>query len=183
MPTEALVIQQTKKWILDVVIGCNFCPFAAREVTRNTVKYQVLEAADKQKVLETLGMLFDELKQNDSIETALLILPSGFASFSVYLQLCTIAEALLEEEGHEGFFQLASFHPTYLFAGSNNDDPSNYTNRSPYPMLHILREDSVSKAIDSYPSIGQVPELNIEFTKMKGLAYMQALRASCLESI
>ncbi len=183
MPPDELVIQQTKRWILDVVVACNFCPFAAREVRNETVKYQVLLSADKKQVLETLCLLFDELAEDHTIATALLILPSGFNSFSVYLQLFEIAESLLEKEGHEGVFQLASFHPAYMFAGSTNEDPSNYTNRSPYPMLHILREESVSEAVDSYKSVEKISEKNIAFTEHKGLAFMQALRMSCMQKI
>lgn len=182
MPPDELVIKQTKRWILDVVIACNFCPFAAREVGNETVKYQVLINGNIKQVLETLCLLFDELARDDTIATALLILPSGYNSFSNYLQLFEIAESLLEKEGHEGVFQLASFHPAYMFAGSTNEDPSNYTNRSPYPMLHILREKSVSEAVDSYKSVEQISEKNIAFTGHKGLAYMQALRMSCLQN-
>jgi hypothetical protein len=89
-----------------------------------------------------------------------------------------LAESLLEKEDYEGIYQMASFHPEYLFAGSTNEDPSNYTNRSPYPMLHFLRESSITKAVDSYPGIDDVPQRNIAFTKEKGLLYMQQLMQS-----
>ena len=86
----------------------------------------------------------------------------------------------LEKEGYEGVYQIASFHPQYLYAGSTEIDPSNYTNRSPYPMLHFLREESVSRAVDTHPNIDDVPEQNIAFTQEKGLRYMKELLVSCM---
>ena len=170
-----IIIGQTKKWIIDVVVGCNFCPFAAKEVKRGTIHYEVLVGADTKTVLEAVMKLLYQLDDNDIIETSLLIMPDSFLLFDEYLQLLELAEKLLAKENYEGIYQVASFHPHYLFAGSNEADPSNYTNRSPYPMLHFLREDSVSRAIDSYPDIDDVPKRNIAFTKEKGLLYMQQL--------
>ena len=83
--------------------------------------------------------------------------------------------SFLAKESYEGIYQLASFHPQYLFAGSNDNDPANYTNRSPYPMLHILREESLSKAIDSYPNVDDIPQNNIDFANAKGLYFMKNL--------
>jgi uncharacterized protein len=167
-----IVIAKTKKWIIDVVIGCNFCPFAGREVKRDSIHYEVLQNATQESVLESVMHSFHKLDDNENIETSLLILPGSFESFDDYLQLLDMTNSLLEEQDYEGIYQVASFHPQYLFAGSHNEDPSNYTNRSPYPMLHFLREDSVSKAIDSYPDIDEVPNRNIAFTQEKGLQYM-----------
>lgn len=166
------VIAKTKKWIIDVVVDCNFCPFAAREVKRDSIHYEVLHNATAESVLESVMISFQKLDENENIETSLLILPGSFQSFDDYLQLLEMTNSLLEEQDYEGIYQIASFHPDYLFAGSTNEDPSNYTNRSPYPMLHFLREDSVSKAIDGYPDIDEVPNRNIAFTQEKGLQYM-----------
>ncbi|MBC7866754.1 MAG: DUF1415 domain-containing protein, partial [Gloeobacteraceae cyanobacterium ES-bin-316] len=116
------------------------------------------------------------------IETSLLILPDSFQGFEDYLQLVALAESLLEKEEYDGIYQLASFHPKYLFAGSNEMDPSNYTNRSPYPMLHFLREDSVSIAVDNHTDIDAVPEQNIAFTQEQGLGYMQGLLAGSMQA-
>ena len=174
------IINQTKKWITDVVVGCNFCPFAGREVKRGSIVYEVAHSADKQEVLEKLATMMQQLDEDDSVETSLLILPKGFEEFENYLSLLEFAEELIEEEDYEGVYQVASFHPGYMFAGSNEVDPSNYTNRSPYPMLHLLREESVTRAIDSHPDIDSVPEQNIAFTKEKGLQYMQQLLAACM---
>ncbi len=169
------IIAETKKWIADVVVGCNFCPFAAKELKRGSIYYEVLAGASTTTTLEAVFILLRLLDDNNNIETAFLILPDSFLSFDVYLSLVERAEQMLGKENYEGIYQVASFHPQYLFAGSTNDDPSNYTNRSPYAMLHFLRENSVSKAVDSYPAIHEVPERNIAFTKEKGLRYMQQL--------
>ena len=178
-PDTTAIITQTKKWITHVVVGCNFCPFAARELIKGSIHYEVLENADTQKVLEAVAAAMQQLDNEPNIETTLLILSFSFFNFDEYLDLLEDAETLLEKEGYEGIYQVASFHPAYLFAESTEDDPSNYTNRSPYPMLHFLREDSVSKAVDSYPNINEVPERNIKFAHEKGLLYMQQLLAAC----
>lgn len=180
MADHTLIIAQTKKWITDVVVGCNFCPFAAREVKKGSIHYEVLDDANAESSMEAALGIMQLLDNNRDIETALLILPNDFENFEDYLDLVETAEALLEENDYEGIYQVASFHPQYLFAGAPADDASNYTNRSPYPMLHFLREDSVSKAVDGYPDIDDVPYKNIQFAKEKGLRYMQQLLASCI---
>ena len=174
-PDTETVITQTKKWITNVVIGCNFCPFAAKEQKRGSIHYRVLTEATSATVLTAVMEIIIQLDKDATIETTLLILPGSFSSFQAYLQLIDIAETLSVKEGYEGIYQIASFHPDYLFAGSTAADASNYTNRSPYPMLHFLREDSVSKAVDSYPDIDEVPNRNIVFANKKGLLYMQQL--------
>ena len=120
----------------------------------------------------------ERLDNNEMIDTCLLILPNAFEKFEDYLGLLSLAEGLLKKKGYEGIYQLASFHPLYLFAGSNEDDAANYTNRSIYPMLHLLREESIDKAIENYKDPGSIPERNINFAREKGLAYMKMLRDS-----
>ncbi|MEX0636518.1 MAG: DUF1415 domain-containing protein [Ferruginibacter sp.] len=175
---EQLIVTTSSNWILDVVIGCNFCPFAAREVNKNAVKYQVLEGSDTEAALHATVRILLAMDEDKSIATALLILPKGFDDFEKYLDLVSTTEWLIKEEAYEGIYQVASFHPNYLFAGSDEEDPSNYTNRSPYPMLHFLREDMVSKAVDGYADIDEIPIRNIEFAKEKGLRFMQQLLAA-----
>lgn len=170
-----LVIAQTKKWILEVVIGCNFCPFAAREVRRDSIAYEVATDGQPKLVLQKLLASFEKMKDAASIETLLLILPTGFGSFASYLKLLQAANSLLRKKGYEGVYQLASFHPDYLFAGSRPSDPANYTNRSPYPVIQILRESSVTRAVESYPDTLKIPERNMAFATEKGLAFMKAL--------
>jgi uncharacterized protein len=175
-----IIIAQTKKWVADVVVGCNFCPFAAREVKSGSIHYEVLFDATHETSLQAAVRIFNLLDADETIETALIILPDAYDVFTNYLDIVDKAEHLLEKENYEGIYQIASFHPQYLFAGSTNIDPSNYTNRSPYPMLHFLREESVSRAVDAHPNIDDVPEQNIAFTQEKGLRYMQELLLACM---
>ena len=174
------IIAQTKKWITDVVVGCNFCPFAAREIKRGSIHYEVLFEATDEDTLKAVVKIFSLLDADDTIETALIIMPEAYDAFANYLEIVDKAEHLLENENYEGIYQIASFHPQYLFAGSTIIDPSNYTNRSPHPMLHFLREESVSKAIDAHPNIDDVPEQNVQFATEKGLDYMHKLFAACM---
>ena len=176
--TEA-IISQTKKWINDVVVGCNFCPFAARVMQQKKVFYQVEESSDTGVCLETLMKEVTRLDDDETIETIFLVLPASFEIFDDFLQLTGDAEDLLIDNGYEGIYQLASFHPLYLFADSPVDDAANYTNRSPYPMLHLLRESSIDKALEHYKHPEHIPSRNIEFARNKGLIYMKMLRDGC----
>ncbi len=179
-PSNEKIIAQTKKWITDVVAGCNFCPFASKEIKRNTIHYQVLPEAGNRQALEAVMRQFIFLDDHPETATSLLILPHGFEKFPDYLDLLDLTEKLLKKEKYEGIYQLASFHPAYMFAGSNDQDPSNYTNRSPYPMLHFLREEAVTEAVEKHPDIDSVPARNIAFATEKGIKYMQQLLAGCL---
>lgn len=174
------IISQTRKWIIDVVIDCNFCPFAAREIKRDSIYYEVIEDANTNSVLQTLSEAFKKMDDDTRVETMLLILPLNYSNFTSYLKLVVKSENLLKKQGYEGVYQIASFHPDYLFSGSTPNDPANYTNRSPYPMLHILREASLSLALDKHPDTSLIPERNIAYAKQKGLLYMQALRDACM---
>ncbi len=182
LPAET-IIDQTKKWIKDVVIACNFCPFAAREMNRNTVHYEVVCNVDDKK--EVLNLFLKEcirLDENEDIETTLIILPGSFKKFDDYLALVSQAEKLLRKKGYEGEYQVASFHPLYCFDNAPPDDAANFTNRSPYPMLHLLREERIEQALLHYPHPEKIPENNIAFAREKGYAYMSMLRDSCLKS-
>ena len=119
----------------------------------------------------------------ENIETTLIIFPNHFADFEDYLDLVDLVEDLSVEQGYEGVYQIASFHPEYCFAGAEEEDPANYTNRSPYPMLHLLREESITRAVEHYKDPEGIPERNMAFAKKKGLQYMQLLRAACLEIV
>ena len=173
-------ITHTSNWIKNVVIGCNFCPFAAKALIKKSVRYVVVENTDFKTGLTTLAKEFEFLNDNLNIETTFIIFSEGFTDFLQYLDLVDKCERLLTKEDYEGIYQLASFHPQYLFAGSNENDPANYTNRSPYPMLHILREDSITKALENFDDPDSIPEKNIDFAKTKGIEYMRMLAASCI---
>lgn len=180
MSTPEQVIEQTKKWINEVVVGCNFCPFAARVVKQQSIHYQVESSSNLKECLTSLMLEVQRLDNNETIETSFLILPNSFSDFNEYLHLVDKAETLLKKNGYEGIYQLASFHPEYLFAGSAATDAANYTNRSVYPMLHLLREESIDKALKNYSSPENIPERNINFAREKGLVYMKMLRDACV---
>lgn len=174
------IISQTKKWITDVVIGCNFCPFAAREMKRNTVRFIVSESESMEECLTAFLEACRQLDDDESIETILVIFPNLTGDFEEYLDLVEMSEELIESEEYEGIYQVASFHPEYQFAGVAADDPANFTNRSPYPMLHLLREESLEKALEFYQGDPEeIPENNIRFAREKGLLYMKMLRDNC----
>ena len=175
-------IEHTKNWISKVVIGYNFCPFAARAFNHDRVHYAVITSTAVTDILAQLLAACKQLDEQENIETTLLILPEGFADFYEYLDLVDAANTVLEEADYEGVYQLASFHPNYLFEGSNEMDAANYTNRSPYPMLHLLRESSIEGALAHYAGDPEaIPERNIEFAQEKGLLHMQALRLACMK--
>lgn len=181
--TETTVITQTANWIKSVVIGCNFCPFAAKAVQLKSIRYVVLPDATME---GALALFFEELRfldNTETIETTLLIFPDNFADFEEYLDLVTLAEHLSRDHDYDGVYQVASFHPDYCFEDADPLDPANYTNRSIYPMLHLLREDSITRAIEHYPDPEGIPQRNIDFARSKGLKYMELLRAACLETI
>lgn len=174
--------EQTRKWITDVVIGLNFCPFAAREMKRNTVRFTSFGQEDPAQCLQALLDEIQYLDNNPGIETSFLLFPDCFPDFMDFLNLVDLAEGLIEREGYEGIYQVASFHPNYQFAGSPADDPANYTNRSPYPMLHLLREESVEQALEHYAgNADEIPARNIQVSREKGLIYMKMLRENCLK--
>jgi len=180
MPAQAEVIAQTKKWLENVVVGCNFCPFAAREVKRESIRYRVEESAELKVCLETFIMECAMLDEDAAIETTLIIFPNAFPKFNDYLDAVALAEKLLRLHKYEGVYQVASFHPLYRFSKTPAADAANYTNRSLYPMLHLLREESIEKALLNYPNPEQIPDRNTGFAREKGAAYMKMLRDSCL---
>lgn len=179
--TDSIVIAQTQKWIQSVVVDLNFCPFAAKALFKKSIHYSVVSNVNLKLSLETLIKELQYLEINETIETTFIIFENNFTDFDSYLDLVNKAQMLLEQEGYEGIYQLASFHPHYCFEGAAPDDPANYTNRSVYPMLHLLREDSITKALALYKQPELIPENNIALARKKGLAYMQMLRAACLE--
>ena len=175
-------ITETNNWIKSVVIGCNFCPFAAKALQMKSIRYVVPSEGNIHQVLTTLITECIYLDENEDTETTIIILPNDFSAFNDYLDLIDKAQQLIAKEDYEGIYQLASFHPLYCFEGVPKDDAANYTNRSPYPMLQILREDSITKALKNFPDPDSIPEKNIEYARKKGLEYMEVLRAKCMSS-
>ena len=171
--TEKTVIQQTKNWVEEIVIGLNLCPFASRPFQNETIEYIVNSGDSIERHLQQLADCFTHLDSSAEIETSLLIYPDAYQQFDDYLELLDFANQLLDDLDYTGIYQVASFHPLYRFEGSAEDDASNYSNRSPYPMLHLIRESDLEKAITNYPDIEQVPENNIKKLREIGYKEMQ----------
>lgn len=161
-------INMTKQWIEQFVIEFNFCPFARKEFVDNSIHYEVIDESNPEEQLLALGEEFRRLDINPAISTSLLLYPKGLESFFDYLDFLELANELSVDLGYEGTYQIASFHPDYCFADVKQEDPSNYTNRSPIPVLHLLREEMLEKAIESYPDSDQIPERNIQKTQEMG---------------
>jgi hypothetical protein len=169
----------TQAWLKSVIIEYSICPFAKRELERGSIYFSVNHDTKTEQCLLHLILECDRLDTDPGIETTLLIYADAFTEFDDYLDFLEIAESLLIERGYEGTYQLASFHPDYCFQGAKPDDAANYTNRSPYPILHLLRETSIERAVASHPDPENIPQHNIELTRKLGLAKMQALLAAC----
>ncbi len=182
MATSHKIIGQTKKWIADVVVACHFCPFAAQVIKEQKVHYEVDTHIAVDGCMDAVLRELIRLDGDNNIETTFLIFPEAFARFDDFLDLVTLAEKLLKRKGYAGIYQLASFHPLYRFAGSTDSDAANYTNRSVYPMLHLLREASIDKALEHYKNPEDIPAANIAFAQGKGLSSMKTLRESCFGS-
>ena len=181
MTNDQILIQHTMNWVRDVIVGLNFCPFAAREVERNTVRYVLDHSKDDE---QRLHHFIDEclyLDTNPQTETTLFIITEALDDFELFLDFIEFANTLLENQGYEGIYQLAHFHPHYQFDNTDIDDASNYTNRSPYPMLHLIRESSIEKALEHYPDAESIPERNIELARKMGTLQMQTLLNNTLK--
>lgn len=175
--TDAMseVIERTQHWVRHLIVKYNICPFARREVERKSIRYVVAEARAPEAVLLQLLDEAAHLNSTPETETTLLILPTGYEGFYDFLNLVDVADALLVEHGYEGVYQLAHFHPDYCFDGEPQDDPANYTNRSPYATLHILRESSLEQALADYDHPESIPERNIEFCRRKGADFFKSV--------
>ncbi len=179
IPPE-LVIQQTTAWVSDFIVAHNICPFARKELQRGGIHYEVFQEHRIEVALTELIELCQLLDKNGDIGTVLFILPSSFIIFNDYLDLLDMANDLLIKQGYEGIYQLASFHPDYCFEGVDCDDASNYTNRSPYPMLHIIREAELEKALENYPNPEAIPERNIACCRKLGSAALADILQACM---
>ena len=171
--SHSQVIALTKRWLEDIVIGLNFCPFAKKEWLNNTIDYKVSEANSLTDAITDLIEQCYLMQDNQSIETSLMIYSPGFDDFEAYLDLLDMANQYLESTGFEGVFQLASFHPDYCFEGQEPGDTENYTNRSPFPMLHIIREESMAKVLSVYKNPEQIPEDNMQLAREKGASFFE----------
>jgi len=160
---------KVKEWLENVVIGFNLCPFAKKPYLKNSVRIKVEGSALEDDIYLSLmkEMSILDAKNVSELETTLLVIPNILSSFEDYNDFLFSVNELIKSIDREGVYQLASFHPEYQFADTEKNDVENFTNRSPYPIFHIIREDSLNHALESYPNSDAIPERNIK--KMKSL--------------
>jgi hypothetical protein len=170
VPSDGHVIAATRAWLERAVIGQQLCPFAAGPYLNDRVRYCVSAQRSSVGLLEELFDELQGLRDADPLqrETTLLIHPQVLTDFLHYNDFLDECDAAVAELGFEGVLQVASFHPLYQFAGTGAQDIGNYTNRSPYPTLHLLREASVTRAVDSFPGVDEIGTKNIETLRRLG---------------
>lgn len=179
-PSHEVVLQKTARWVDQVVIGLNLCPFAKAVRIKGQVRYAVSAAETTRDLRADLERELTHLARTpaNEVDTTLLVHPRVLDDFYDYNDFLKEADALLAELGLDGELQIASFHPRYCFADCAGSDPANYTNRSPYPMLHVLREASVSRAVDAFPDTSKIYERNAETLRGLSLAELERLLAA-----
>ena len=175
--TNEAVLAATRHWLEKAVIGLNLCPFAKAVYVKNQVRLVVSQARHADDLLEELDRELDLLVATpaEQIDTTLLIHPTLFDDFLDFNDFLEVAEGVLDEHGLEGVIQLASFHPQFQFDGSEPDDIGNYSNRAPFAMLHLLREESVERAVAAYPEADTIFEKNVETLERLGNEGWKAL--------
>ena len=179
MSDNETIITAVKQWLEKTVIGLQLCPFAKSVFDADKIRYTVSNSRDTEALMLELH---DELKRLDDVpglETTLIIINQQLSDFEAFNQTLDYIDDMLDQYGWSGIFQVASFHPYYQFADTKIDDRENWTNRSPYPIFHILRESSLELAIESFPSIVDLPQENIK--RMNGLSsqvFAQVLQVS-----
>ena len=179
--TDNLYLNAVRHWLEKTVIGLNLCPFAKQEFLKNKIRFTVSSAATTQQLLQTLQKELTELDKNPKIETILIIHPKVLQNFGDYNDFLDEVDALLIRQDYIGTYQVASFHPNYQFAGTQSEDPENYTNRSPFPLIHLLREKSIEQALTSYPNPEKIPERNIALMNKIGSKTLQERLKSCFK--
>jgi len=169
---EAVVAAATRAWVKEFVIELNLCPFAGRFFIENSIRYEVCSSDNEEYLLESLFNEIKLLRTQDQIATTVLIHPNTHNDFAEYNQFLDAVDRLLEVSGCVGEFQVASFHPDYQFANTEVADVENFTNRSPFPMLHILREQLVTDAVNNYKDIHDISTANIRQLRKIGSAQL-----------
>ena len=175
--TDDEVLTQTRHWLEKAVIGLNLCPFAKAVYVKNQVRLVVSHARHADDLLEELDRELDLLVATPAqeVDTTLLIHPTLFDDFLDFNDFLEIAEGVVDEHGLDGVIQLASFHPQFQFDGTEPEDISNYTNRAPFAILHLLREESVERAVAAFPEADAIFEQNIATLEKLGLQGWKAL--------
>jgi hypothetical protein len=185
MITDSPALDQTRTWVEQAVIGLNLCPFAKAPQVKGLVRYVQSQATDPAALL---GDLIDELQRlfkspSERLETTLLVHPLVFTDFADFNDFLGVAEDAVADLGLEGVIQVASFHPDYRFEGTTADDISNATNRSPHPTLHLIREDSIDRAVAAFPEAETIFEANMATMERMGPAGWAALAESWKKAV
>jgi hypothetical protein len=164
------IIHETQDWLIKAVIGLNLCPFAKAVHVKEQIKYVVSEATTVEQLLEDLAQELEFLAEvsREKTDTTLLIHPEVLNDFLDYNDFLELADQLLEDLDLDGELQIASFHPQYQFAGTEIDDVTNFTNRSPYPTLHLIREESIDEAVKAFPEAEAIFETNMQTMEKLG---------------
>lgn len=180
MPTSSddPAIMQTREWVERVVIGLKLCPFAPAPALKGTIRYAMSDATTPEALLEDLAVEMQRLVASapEELETTLLVHPQVLRDFEAYNDFLAVADELLAALGLEGELQIASFHPDYRFAGTDAEDIGNATNRSPYPTLHLLREESIARAVEAFGDTSSIPTTNIATLEALGHEGLEAVR-------
>lgn len=175
------VVACTRRWVDQVVVGLDLCPFAESSIARGGLRIEVCKAQEPEAL--ALGLIeelrFLQSSEGEPYESSLLVHPlvlGDFDAFNAFLEVCDRA---LADLGLVGVFQIASFHPDYCFEDAPAGDPAHFSNRSPYPMLHLLREEAVARAVLSHPDPQGIPQRNVKRLREVGEAQLEALLADC----
>ena len=182
LPDADTVIAHTRCWIEQVVIKLNLCPFARKPFESGRVRFVVSTANQPEALRADLQteLAFLSSTAAETVETTLLIHPYTLNKFLDYNDFLDVADALIEEQNYGGEFQVASFHPLYQFVGTSADAAENYTNRSPYPTLHLLREENLERAIEGFPHPEKIPERNIRTLNELGAEHLRETLRLCM---
>lgn len=176
-PDDPFIVE-TRAWVERVVIGLKLCPFAPAPALKGLIRYATSEVETPEALLEDLATELQHLVASppEEVETTLLVHPQVLQDFHDFNDFLEVADEALRMWGLEGEIQIASFHPQYQFAGTDPDDIGNATNRSPYPMLHLLREQSIARAVDAFGDTRSISAANLETLEKLGPAGLAALR-------
>lgn len=179
--SEDPVIAITRRWIDKVVVGLGICPFAEPSISGGRFRLTVCTTRDLQVLCKALidELMFLQTEPGQELDSVLLIHPHALNDFEHYNDFLDLCDQILDDLSLVGDFQIASFHPQYRFAGSAADHLGNYTNRSPYPALHVLRESSVTRAVGEHPGTESIPENNVRRLESLGREAIEAILADC----
>ncbi len=166
-------IEAVKRWLDEIVIGQNFCPFARFVRDNEQIRFVENSSLSQAEVLTKLHEEVRLLESNDTVATTLIVLSNGFTDFNDYLDLLDMCNELIEQWGYAGRYQIASFHPDYEFEGEPKDSASHYTNRAPFPVLHLLREHDIEAVLKHYPNPEHIYETNMRRSQELGIKWFQ----------